>query len=253
MRLSPDRARALTTLHTLLAVAPDLDHVLEAVTHAAVEQVPGTAHATLVLTRTGNEDRVAGSDPVTAQRERADQATEGGLASEALHRCHRVLVRVAEPAGRPDPAGLRSVAAFPRQISNGVHVALTLYAESGYVWDTDAIILAEEFTDEAADAVRLRLRDQEHAAEAAELTADLASRGVVERAVGAIVATSRCTPDEARDILRRSSEELDVDLVDAAAAVIQEVSGGAPTAPAPFVGREPHSRPVERRSSGRHT
>jgi AmiR/NasT family two-component response regulator len=62
----------------------------------------------------------------------------------------------------------------------------------------------------------------------------LASRAVIDQALGIIMGQNRCTADEAFDILRATSQNRNVKLRDVAAAMVAAVSGHPPVSGARF-------------------
>ena len=63
----------------------------------------------------------------------------------------------------------------------------------------------------------------------AHLQAALASRAVIDQAVGIIMGQNRCTVDEAFEVLRSISQNRNVKLRDIAADMVTAVSGQPPT------------------------
>lgn len=63
----------------------------------------------------------------------------------------------------------------------------------------------------------------------AHLQAALASRAVIDQAVGIIMGQNRCTVDEAFEVLRAISQNRNVKLRDIAADMVTAVSGQPPT------------------------
>ena len=62
----------------------------------------------------------------------------------------------------------------------------------------------------------------------------MASRRVIDQAIGVIMAQNRCTGDEAFEVLRRASQHRNVKLRQIAADVVTSVSGQPPPDDAGF-------------------
>ena len=60
------------------------------------------------------------------------------------------------------------------------------------------------------------------------------SRSVIDQAMGVIMAQNRATPDEAFAILRAASQSRNVKLREAAALIIQNLTGHPPADPPPL-------------------
>lgn len=87
---------------------------------------------------------------------------------------------------------------------------------------------AAGYAEFAAGAVDLALRMAHHRQLSADLQAALASREVIDQAVGIIMAQQRCLPREAFAVLRRMSQLRNVKLAAVSAAIVAGVSGHPP-------------------------
>jgi AmiR/NasT family two-component response regulator len=74
----------------------------------------------------------------------------------------------------------------------------------------------------------LALRLASYAALTDQLRSSLASRTVIDQAIGVIMAQERCTQTRAFDLLRSASQNRNVKLRDIAAAIVTSVSGEPP-------------------------
>jgi AmiR/NasT family two-component response regulator len=92
---------------------------------------------------------------------------------------------------------------------------------------------AEKFADPAAGAMALGLRLVTYADLIDQLRASLASRAVIDQAVGVIMGQERCTQDKAFSALRTASQNRNVKLRDIAREVVTNASGEQPQPP-PF-------------------
>ena len=90
---------------------------------------------------------------------------------------------------------------------------------------------AEGFAENASGALALALRLSSYAALTDQLRSSLASRTVIDQALGVIMAQERCTHSRAFAILRAASQNRNVKLRDIAAAVVMGVSGEPPQPP----------------------
>ncbi len=73
-----------------------------------------------------------------------------------------------------------------------------------------------------------------HAALIAQLRSSLATRAVIDQALGIVMARERCTQARAFEIMRSASQNGNVKLRDLAAAIVTSVSGEPPQPPPAF-------------------
>ena len=130
----------------------------------------------------------------------------------------------AEAASR----GIGSCLALPL-IADGKPVgALSLYARAAGAFGAGETQRAERLAENASGALSLALRLASYAALTDQLRSSLASRTVIDQAIGVIMAQERCTQTRAFDLLRSASQNRNVKLRDLAAAIVTSVSGEPP-------------------------
>lgn len=127
--------------------------------------------------------------------------------------------------------GVRASLSLPLGNDGDVIGALNIYASRAHAFDADDQRRAAQFATEASRALTLALRIAERTEMSAQLQEALASRAVIDQALGIIMAQRRCTADEAFDTLRTVSQNSNVKVRDVAARLVASVSGQpAPTA-----------------------
>lgn len=87
---------------------------------------------------------------------------------------------------------------------------------------------SDEFAGMADELRELADRLAEQARLAASLTASLASRSVIDQAIGIIMSQNRCDAEEAFDVLRRASNNRNVKLRDLATEIVIALCGQPP-------------------------
>ncbi|WP_051274392.1 GAF and ANTAR domain-containing protein [Cellulomonas sp. URHD0024] len=226
------RTAAITELQAVLLETVGIEEFLDGVADAAARQVGPATSATITLRRDGRPTLVAASDPRAAECDEVEYAVEEGpcLSSIDLGRLIHVPDIATEtqwPAWRAAARGngYRSAAALPRSVRPATHIALNLYAVDAHAWNESAIEVADLYADEAARAVALCLRTADLAEMNADLRAALASRAVIDQALGVVMAQNRCSPDKAMAILRSASQHRKVKLREVAAIVVEAVAG----------------------------
>jgi ANTAR domain len=114
--------------------------------------------------------------------------------------------------------------------------ALNLYGRAAGAFGARETRRAERFAQNAAGALALALRLSSYAALTDQLRASLASRTVIDQAIGVIMAQERCGQARAFSLLRAASQNRNVKLSEIAAAIVTSVSGEPPQPPAFEVG-----------------
>lgn len=239
-----ERAHAITELHTLLLSAPSVEEFVEGVAQSAARLIAPGTHVAIMLKRQGRPTGVASSDARAARCDEVEFAANDGPCLSSIDE-GRVLVIDRLEDGDRWPAwrraaraeGFGSAAAVPRRVRDDVDIALNLYRDEQGAWDEISLARAEMYADEVARTLRVCLRAADQAEMNEDLRAALASRAVIDQAMGVIMAENRCSSEDAFRILRSASQNRNVKLRDVAAALIESVTGVAPVAPADFVSR----------------
>jgi GAF domain-containing protein len=126
--------------------------------------------------------------------------------------------------------GVRSCLSTPLVVRGETLGALNLYATVVDAFDAGARAQAQLFAGHAAGAVAVALRLAREAQVSSDLRAALASRAMIDQAVGVIMVQQRCRAGEAFAVLRRASQQRNVKIHAIAASIIEGVSGQPPQA-----------------------
>jgi GAF domain-containing protein len=127
--------------------------------------------------------------------------------------------------------GVRSSLSLPLDTGGNVIGALNIYAGTTSAFGGADRRYAEQFAAEASRALALAVRLAERTEMSAQLEEALASRAVIDQALGIVMGERRCTADEAFELLRTISQNTNVKLQDVAAGMVAAVSGrSAPSA-----------------------
>jgi hypothetical protein len=226
------RATAITELQSVLLEAPGLHEFVERVVKVAAEQIGRGTAATITLLRNGDLTAVAGSDPRSERCDEVEYSHRDGPCLEAIERQTTVVSEdlSAEwrwPAWRAaaTESGFRSVAAVPRRVLDRMDIALNLYGERTNAWDAEALASADVYADEIARALTLALRTSDLRTTNDDLKSALASRAVIDQAIGVIMAQNRCSADDAFGILRSASQHRNIKLRDLAKTIVEGITG----------------------------
>jgi len=111
--------------------------------------------------------------------------------------------------------------------------AFNLYSQVAGSFGQAATRRAERFAQNASGALSIAIRLADHVALTDQLRASLASRAVIDQAIGVLMGQRRITAAEAFAILRTTSQNRNIKLR-AFAAQIVEGAGALPPLPPPF-------------------
>lgn len=125
--------------------------------------------------------------------------------------------------------GVRSSLSLPLRTAEAVVGALNLYAFTPAAFGPDEREAAERFAAEASRALVLADRQARQVRLVGQLQAAMASRRVIDHAIGIIMAQNRCTADEAFAILRTASQGRNIKLRLVAGDIVTAVTGRPPT------------------------
>ena len=106
--------------------------------------------------------------------------------------------------------------------------ALNLYAKRPRAFGPAEQLAAGRFAEEASRALTLALRMAERMEMSAHLQNALASRAVIDQALGVVMGQNGCSAAEAFDVLRAISQTRNVKLHQIAGEIIATVSGRPP-------------------------
>jgi GAF domain-containing protein len=235
----PDSTRELTAL--LLATDTFETYVQQVVELAAARVQPGSSCG-LTLRRDGRTSTVASSDQLASQVDELQYAAGTGPCLQAMDTQQVVLVT---DLGTEDRWGDYRLHAISQGVRSSLSVpipgtvtgaagALNLYSRFPGAFTTDHVDRAQRFADHATGALQLATRLAEQTTLNRNLQAAMATRSVIDQAIGVVMAQNRCSADTAFGILRRASQNRNIKLWHVATDIITAVSG-TPATPSPTV------------------
>ncbi|PSK67200.1 hypothetical protein B0E53_00834 [Micromonospora sp. MH33] len=235
----PSLASAYGRLLTMLADSPHVDVFLDQIVRVAAEVVAPAVACGLTVRRDGGALTIASSDDLAAQGDEAQYRVDEGPCLAALREGQVVEVSDLRDDGRwrryRDHAlrlGIRSSLSLPMTVDGVTLGALNLYATQPRAFTDTARRHALAFTDQGSTALGVILRQADQALLHQQLTDAMASRSVIDQALGVIMGQQRCTATEAFTLLRQASQNRNRKLRDVAAEIITQVTGESPQ-PAP--------------------
>jgi hypothetical protein len=203
-----------------LASRQEVDETLQLAVDLATELVRGCELADVMLLRKGGVTTPASSDPLALKIDRIQQECDEGPCLSAA-RMHPVVVsdELATDDRWPTfgpravaEAGVHSALSFQLYLHRNDgdrYGALNLYSTSPSAFVAESIALGEVFAAQCTTALASAI-----AREGAE--AALASRDLIGQAKGILMATEQVTAEGAFELLRRTSQDLNVKLRDVA-------------------------------------
>lgn len=129
--------------------------------------------------------------------------------------------------------GIRSVLALPLMADAEPVGALSLYAPAPGAFGASETRRAAQFAQHGSGALALASRLASYSTMTSQLRASLASRAVIDQALGVIMAQERCSQAKAFAILRTASQHRNIKLRELAREIVTAVSGHPPEPP-PF-------------------
>ncbi|MEP7161437.1 MAG: GAF and ANTAR domain-containing protein [Dermatophilaceae bacterium] len=230
---------SLTDLAGLVSHAFSLEELLGKVATFAVNAIPGAQGAGVTLLRTGHPhtrvEALAASHPFVADIDELQYATlgEGPCITAALE---QRTVRSGSLGGdkqwprfgpRVGRLGVHSVLSLPLLQPDEVVGAINVYAREKDAFDDSAVHMGEQFAVPAAVAVHNAQVLAHAVALAAQLQTALASRPVIDQAIGILRSRHGETADQAFARLRTLSQHEHRKLVDVAEALVEQAAARA--------------------------
>jgi GAF domain-containing protein len=231
----------LKELHGALLGTQGVEEFLHELAMLAARLVSGGLSCGMTMQPNGKPVTVACSDPLAARVDEVQYELDDGPCLHAMRGGHVVRIEdTAEKARWPEfeaqaaSHGIRSCLALPLNADGEPVGALNLYAREASAFGAAEARLAGNFAENASGALSLAVRLASHAALIGQLRSSLASRGVIDQALGIIMAREHCTQARAFEILRSASQNSNVKLRDIASAVVTSVTGEPPQPAPPF-------------------
>ena len=225
----------LRELHDALINTDSVEQFLHEMAVLAARLVGGDLSCGMTMRSDGRPVTVACSDPVAASVDAVQYELDNGPCLHAMRDGHVVRIQdTADKARWPEferraaSHGIRSCLALPLR-SEGKRIgALNLYARDASAFGAAEAQRAADFAENASGALTLAIRLASHAALIEQLRSSLASRTVIDQALGIVMAREQCTQARAFAILRSASQNSNVKLRDIASAIVTRVSGEPP-------------------------
>lgn len=237
---SSDFAASITELQAVLLSTDSIDGFLHDLAVLAACQLGQGLSCGITLQPDGRPLTVASSDPNAAQIDELQYGLDSGPCLTSLREGRQIRIddlasdqRWHDYAVRALAHGVRSSLSIPVTAQDRPVGALNLYADQPHYFGPDQAETARQFASQASVAVGIAARLAAQSVLNGQLRASLASRSVIDQAIGIIMAEQRCTADDAFAILRTASQHRNIKLRQVATQIVTGITGGPPQEP-PF-------------------
>lgn len=231
-RSSVDPARVFTSLADIVTDGSTPREIYAAICVAATLMVPGCDHASLMINRDGACNTAAVSDSVARKIDKLELALGSGPCLDAFEEETTQIASDLTAGDRWPEFAARVVAETRVRGALSIRVpvdrakvgALNLFSDSANAFDTKSIqraMVLAAFATVATNAAA-------HGEDAAGLRRGLARNREIGKAVGMLMLLNEISGDEAFDILRRTSQDTNVKVVDVAAEFLRSHSAQQP-------------------------
>ena len=234
-----DYTSALSELHRLLLDYQGAESFLCQAACLTARTVGSGLSCSILLQLGGHALAVATSDPLATLTEQVQESTGQGPSLRCLRWQHLVHVdNLGADARWPlftlraTEVGIRSCLCLPLR-APGTTGALSLYAPATHAFGASQISRASTFADYLTSALVIGARQDGLLATIDQMRTALASRAVIDQAIGVIINRDRCTSNQAMTMLRTQSQHRNLKLRNLAREIVTKASGGPPQLP-PF-------------------
>jgi GAF domain-containing protein len=234
-------AAAYGELLSVLAETPTVETFLDQVVALAARVVTPAAACGLTMRRDGHPVTVANSSPLAGQVDEIQYGADEGPCLDALRGGGAVEVDDLAVDGRwpryqPHAVahGVASSLSLPLAVDGQTIGALNLYSPQRHAFTDPERQHSVAFAAQCAAALTLTLRHADQAQVRRQLGDAMASRSIIDQAIGILMGQQRCTATEAFDLLRQASQHRNRKLRDIAADIITNVTGAPPQPPTTF-------------------
>lgn len=228
---------ALLELQEMLLSTSGVQEFLQRACTLAVATLTAPVSVSITLRDHADAYTVASSDEFALAVDEVQYGTGEGPCLQALSSGMTILVADMTreerwQAYQPHALthGVRSSVSVPLMSDGAPFGALNIYSGKANAFLEPDIARATLFASYAAGAAGVALRMAQQARLSVQLEEALASRSIIDQALGILMAQQRCSRSQAFDLLRSASQRTNRKLRDVAAAMVQAVSGETATA-----------------------
>jgi GAF domain-containing protein len=222
-------------IQELLSSTDTFSGFLQDLAELAKRSFRDEVHCSITLVSEGRQETAASSDDIATVADETQYGEQAGPCLRALADCVEVRVedlttesRFGDYPAKAAALGLRSVVALPLTSNDVALGALNLYAAEPAAFTDGNLVRARMLSAAAAGAVEVARRLTEQLQLNEDLKAAMASRRIIDQALGITMAREGCDADTAFAILRRTSQNEHRKLRDVARDLVTATGGAAP-------------------------
>ncbi|MCW2948563.1 MAG: transcription antitermination regulator [Actinoallomurus sp.] len=237
---SAELAAGVAELQDLLLGTESVDGFLRELAELAARRVRPGLSCGITLQPDGRPLTVASSDGFAGQVDELQYGLDQGPCLHSARTGEEVRIddlavddRWSAYAAHALAYGVRSSLSVPLTVTDRTIGAFNLYSKTTGAFSQAETRDAQRFAQTASGALAIAVRLADQAALTEQLRAALASRSVIDQAIGIIMGQQRCAAEQAFGILRSASQNRNIKLREVAAQMITTVSGARPE-PTPF-------------------
>ena len=237
---TPDLPAALLELANLMIATTSVTELLDDVCRLATHVLDPPGSCGITLEQDHLPHTVSSSDARAARVDEVQYGQGDGPCLETLRTGQVTVVTdlAEEHRWGPYPAhamphGVRSSISLPLAVNGSTRGALNLYATTPNAFGVDHRHKAEIFASQASAALTVVVRQAEQTQLTAQLREALATRAVIDQALGVLMVREHTDHDGAFALLRETSQRQNHKLRDVARQIVKAVTGHPPP-PTPF-------------------
>jgi GAF domain-containing protein len=236
--LPGDAGASIAEMQALLLGTETIQEFLAELAGLAVRAVGEGLSCGITLEPNGHPMTVASTDALAAQVDEVQYGLDQGPCLHALRTGTQVSIddlatdrRWVAYAATALRHGIRSSLSLPLSSGTDTVGAFNLYSQVAGSFGKAATRRAELFAQNASGALSIAIRLADHVALTDQLRTSLASRAVIDQAIGVLMGQRRITAAEAFAILRTTSQNRNIKLRAFAAQIVAGASGQPPQPP----------------------
>ena len=224
----PDPLQAFADLALIVAGDGPPEETLRLIAELAKQTLGGVEDVSLTVIDRDRPRSVVFTGPLAVHLDERQYELGFGPCLDAAKTGQTIIVdtrkddsaypEFARVAGR---AGVRHVVSVGMPLAQRCIGGLNIYRATDAPFDPEFVEHAEVFAGFAAVAVANVTSYANAVNDAAQMRAAMESRASIEQAKGIVMVRDRCNPDEAIDILKRTSQQQNIKLRDLAQTIIE--------------------------------
>jgi GAF domain-containing protein len=234
---APELVEALSELANLMMATPSISTFLDDLARLAATVITPPAACGITLAQDHLPLTVASSEPLAAHVDEVQYGEDQGPCLQAMRTGETILVDDLATEHRwgayPTHAlsyGIRSSLSLPLTVNGASRGALNLYATTVRAFGApEQQQRAGLFAGQASASLTVITRQTQQVQLTEQLRDALATRAVIDQALGILMGQNRCDHDTAFAILRTSSQHQNRKLHDIATDIVETVTGNSPT------------------------